>query len=132
MNRDAVSVRIGKGRGDDRPQHNFVEFADALKSVADLLRFDFQLMRIIDVLICAAAATPEVRAGWIDAMGRPYFKINKFGLSELLFLARDFCRNSFTLDRKRNEDGFAVFAPNAVAAKSHVLDLEIDNAHSQL
>ena len=103
-----------------------------MENVAHLTRFNLELMRIIDVLICAASATPEVRAGWIDAMGRSYFKINNFGLSELLFLARDFCRNSFTLDRERNEDGFAVFAPDAFAAKSHVLDLEIDNAHSQL
>ena len=62
VNSDAVSISILRRRGDDRTERDVFNFADALQHVADLARFDFELMRIIDMLIGASAATAEVRA----------------------------------------------------------------------
>jgi len=57
--------------------------------------------------------------------------LDELRLRELLLLARDFRRNSFTVDCKRNENRFAMVTPDAFAAKRDVLDLKTDNAHAE-
>ena len=74
------------------------------------------------MLISAATAPAKVRAFRIYTMRRAFFKIDKFGLGKLLFLAHDFGRHDFTVDRERNKDRLAVIAPNAFAAESDVLN----------
>ena len=122
MNGDAIAISISKRRGDDWPHRNAFEFSDSLKNVADLARFNLELMRVIDVLIGATAALAEVRARRLDSMGRPFAKIDHLGLGELFFLAGDFCGNQFAIDRERNENGLAVVPRDSLPAERDVLD----------
>jgi hypothetical protein len=122
MNGDPIAVSVFERRGDDRSHRDVFEFSDSPKNVSDLTRFDFELMRVIDVLISAAATFPEVRTMRLDSMRRTSFKIDNLRFGKLLFLANDFCRNQFTLDREWNENGLPVFARDAFPAESDVLD----------
>ena len=83
-------------------------------------------MRVIDVLVGAAAATTKVGTARFDAMRRMFLKIDNLRFGELLLLARDFCGNELALDRERNKNGLAIFARNAFPAEGEVFDLEID------
>ena len=56
-------------------------------------------------------------------------KIDKLRFGKLLFLARDLCRDRFAVDRKRNENGFAVFSRHTFSAEGDVFDFKIDRAH---
>ena len=86
-------------------------------------------MRVIDVLVGATAALPEIRARRFDAMRGNLTKVDNFRFGELFFLARDFCRDRFAVDRKRNENGFAVFSRHTFSAEGDVFDFKIDRAH---
>ena len=79
-------------------------------------------MFVANVLISAATAPAKVRAFRIYTMRRAFFKINKFGLGELLFLAHDFGRHDFTVNRERNKDRLAAITSDAFAAESDVLN----------
>jgi hypothetical protein len=79
-------------------------------------------MRVIDVLIGATAALPEIWTGRIDPGRGPLAKIDNLRFGELFFLARDFCRNQFAFDRKRNENGFPVFSRYPLSAEGDVRD----------
>ena len=122
MNGDAVAISVSKRRGDHRPHRNIFEFSDSLKNVTDLARFYLELMRVIDVLIGATAATSEVRTRRLDPMWRALAKIDNLGFGELLFLARNSCRDQLGFDGKRNENGLAVFASDSLSAERDVLD----------
>jgi hypothetical protein len=56
-------------------------------------------------------------------------KIDNLRFGELLFLARDFCGDQFAFDRKRNENGFAVFSRDPLSAERDIRDFQIDRAH---
>ena len=86
-----------------------------------MTRFNFQLVRIIDVLICAAAAAAEIRTVRFDAMWRWFAKVDHLRFGELLSLADHFCRNYFVFNREWNENSLAVFARDTFSAKSNVL-----------
>ena len=122
MHGDTIAISILFGGRDDRPHGQILELADALQNVADLAPFDRELVLAIDVLISAAATTPEVWTLRRDAMRRAFFNIDKFCFGELFFLANDFGRDRLALDRVRNEDGFALLPSDAFPAESDVFD----------
>src|SRR5438034_10643269 len=109
MNGDAIAITVLKRRGDNWPDRNIFEFSDSLNNVADLMRFNLELMGVVDVLVGAATAATEVRAGRVDSVGRPFAKIDNLGLCNLYFLTRDSGRDQFAIDCQRNENGLAAF-----------------------
>jgi len=129
VNSDPISIGVFKRRGDYRTHWNVFKFSDSLQEIADLAGFNFELMRVIDVLISAAAATAKVGTARFDAMRRMFLKINDLRFGELLLLARDFRGKELTVDRERNKNRLAIFARNAFSAKGNVSDLEIDDSH---
>lgn len=84
-------------------------------------------MRVADVLVCAAAATTEVRAARLNAMCRWLCNFDQVGLRKLFLVANNPGGDAFAVDRERNEDGFALVSPNAAAAKRDVVDLKFDD-----
>src|SRR5262249_50314858 len=92
MNGNPIAITVLTRRGDDWPHRNFFYFADSLENIADLARFNFELMRVIDVLISAAAAAAEIRARRFNAMGRAVRKIDNPSFGELVLPAGDFRR----------------------------------------
>src|SRR5438067_9103367 len=70
MNSDAVTISVGKKRGDDCAQRNIFEFSNSLKNIADLAGFNLELMRVINVLISATATATEVGTRRLDPMRR--------------------------------------------------------------
>ena len=122
VNGDAIAIRVSARRGDDWPHRNASEFSDPLENVPHLSPFDCELMFVIDVLICAAAAAAEVWALGLHAMRRTFSKIDNLCLGELFLLAHDLGRDQFTLDSERNENGLAIFSPDAFAAECDVFD----------
>src|SRR6266478_7563964 len=62
-------------------------------------------------------------------MPRCFTKIYKVRFGKLLFLARDLRRGQFSVDHKRNENGFAVFSRHTFSAEGDVFDFKIDRAH---
>src|SRR5438132_14417914 len=61
MNGDAIAVSVLKRRGDNWPDRNIFNFSDSLNNVADLTRFNLELVRVIDVLIGVTTAATDVR-----------------------------------------------------------------------
>ena len=57
--------------------------------------------------------------------------VHERGFREVLLLAHDPRGHAFPIDRKRNEDGFALHARDAAAAEGNVFDLELDCAHAE-
>src|SRR5437762_11816570 len=102
---------------------NVLELSDSLQNSPHLARFDFELVRVIDVLVSTSAAMSEVGASRFDTMRRSLANVDDLTFSELFFLARDLCRDEFAIDGEWNKNGFAMFAPDAFAAEGNVLDL---------
>jgi hypothetical protein len=130
VNGDAIPICVVEGRGDDRAHRDVFELSDSLQEIADLTRFDFELMRVVDVLVGAAAAPTKIRTGRFDAIRRRLSNFDNLSFGKLLFLADDFRRNKFAVDGERNKDGFPIFARDAFSAKRDVFDLEIDNSQA--
>jgi hypothetical protein len=92
----------------------------------DLARFDLELVRIIDVLISAAAATAEIRAARLNAVRRRFENFEQSRFRELFFLAHDPRRDALATDRERNENGLALMSRDSAAAKRNLVDLKFD------
>ena len=122
VNGYAISVSVRKRRGNDRPHRRIGDAADSSQDFTNLPRFESELVRVIDVLVSAAAATAEVWTWRRDALRRSLDQIVQLGFRELLFLARDARGHAFALDRVRDENSLAIFARDAFTAKGDVLD----------
>src|SRR5205814_10607800 len=105
---DTIAISILFGGRDDRPHGQILELADALQHVADLAPFDRELVLAIDVLISAAAATPEVWTLRRDGMRRAFFNIDKSCYGERSFFADNFGRDLLALARVLNDDFFVL------------------------
>src|SRR5437588_1486068 len=121
VNCDPIAISVLERRGDDCTHWHIFEFSDSAKNVADLARFNFELMRVVDVLISATATFAEVRTGRLNAMRRAFSKIDNFRVGELFFLADNSCGNSLTVDRERNDRGLAAYARDTLSAESNAL-----------
>ena len=132
MDGDPVPIAVGQRRRNDGAHRRIAETSDAAHRLFDLAGLEFELVVVADVLIAAAAAASEVRAGRGDAFGRWLQDLDQFRFGELLFLPDDFRRDALAIDRKGNEDGFAGIARHAFAAESDVFDLQFGGAHRAL
>src|SRR5215470_8204116 len=119
---DAIAISILVGRRDDRPHWNIFELADALQNVAYLSPLNDELVLVIDMLIRAAAAAPEIRTLRLYAVRGGFLDLDKLRMRELLLLTHNFGGNDFTLDRVRNEYSLAFFTPDTFPAKADVFD----------
>ena len=123
VNRDPIAIGVWQRRGDNRTQPEVLELSDSLQEVADLAGFNFELVRVIDVLISATAATSEVRAGRLNPMRRRFAEIDNFSFGQLFFLARDSGGNKFAINGERNENYLSVFTSDTFAAEGDVFNL---------
>jgi hypothetical protein len=123
VNGDAISIGILQRRRNNRTERQVSDFANALQHGPDLAGFNFELVRVIDVLIGAAATAAEVRAGGIDPLRRRFSNVEQLSFRQLLLFSGNFGRNELAVDRERNEHSFTVFTSDTFAAKGDVLDL---------
>src|SRR5262245_5246657 len=93
MNCDPIAIFVLLWRRDDWSHRNSFKLADSLENIAHLPPFNRQLMFIVDVLICAPAATAKIGTLWADAIRRAFFNLHQLRLGELFFLAHDLRRN---------------------------------------
>ena len=68
-NHDAVAIAIRLRTRNHRSDDIARDFADALEEIGNLLVLDPKLRVVGDVLILATAATAEIRARSLDAIG---------------------------------------------------------------
>jgi hypothetical protein len=119
---DAVPITVGQRRGDHGLHRWLPEATDATHRLLDLFCFEFQLVRVADVLVTAAAAAPEVWALGFGTFRRRFEHLDQFAFSKLLLLAHNPGRDPFAIDGKRNEDSFTFIARDAFAAESNIFD----------
>src|SRR5512133_1208597 len=86
-------------------------------------------MLVIDMLICAATASAEIRALWRDAIRGTLLNFDQICFGVLLLFPDDFCGNRFAFDRVGNKDGLALLPRHAFSPERDVLNFQIDNAH---
>ena len=122
VNRNPISIPVLKRRGDHWTHGHVFEFPNSLENIANLARFDLELVGVVDVLVGTAATSAEIWARSLHAVRRRMFEIDNFGFSELFLLADDFCQDTFAVDRERNKNGFALIARDSLSAKSNVVD----------
>jgi len=87
-------------------QTNFffqLDFRDALQRLAQDLRFEFQLARVRNVLIVAAAALLKIRAARLDSIGRSLNQTREISTRETRLLLPDVSVDLFTRQYKRDE-----------------------------
>src|SRR4051812_38445858 len=84
--------------------------------------FQFELMRIEDVLVTAAAAAPEIWARWRGALRGRLDDVIELGLGELFLLPRDPGHDAFPVNRERHEDRLAIRAPDFFPAKGDIFN----------
>ena len=89
-------------------------------------------MRVINVLVSAAATAAEIRARRFDSTRRTLAKVYHLRLRELFLLAGDFRGHELAVDCQGNENGLALFARDTFAAKGDIFDLQIDNAQARM
>src|SRR6185312_15256399 len=124
-NHHAVSIAIGLRAGDDRRNDLARNFADALEQIRYLLVLDAQLRFVADVLVLAAAATAEIPARRLDALGRGHNHPRKPGPREVLFDFRDF-RLHLLADKHEGDEHDKIFqARHAFTAERDVTDPQI-------
>ena len=69
---------------------------DTLQGLAQNLRFEFQLLRIRNVLVMATAAALKVRTARIDAIGRSLDQTRDISSRETGLLLLDLCLDSLS------------------------------------
>src|SRR5215831_8867470 len=129
MHGNSVAIRVVPRGRNNRTHGNVLQLADSLQRVAHLSPFNRKLMLIIDVLVCAAAASAEIRALWCYALRRSLFDFDELCFCELLLFPDDFGGNQLAPNRVRNKNGFALFPSDAFSAKRDVLNFQINKPH---
>src|SRR6266404_775375 len=86
---DSIAISILFLRSNDRSHRNVLEFADSLESVTHLSPFNRELMFVVNVLVSASSAAPEIGALWFHAIRRAFLHLDEFRFGELLFLVHD-------------------------------------------
>src|SRR5207245_6659781 len=107
-----------------------VQFSDTAERLLNLAPFQFELMRVFDVLVTTAAAAAEVRAGRRGALRRSFQNFVELCFGELFFLANNSRADALAIDREWNEDNLAVCAADAVSAEGYVVDLKFHRMHA--
>src|ERR1700730_3737742 len=69
VNRNPVAKTVDVWTRTDRWNDYFCQFGDLAQRLFDLEAFQFQLMRVLNVLVIAAATILEVRTGWFLTVG---------------------------------------------------------------
>src|SRR5438270_1803231 len=105
------------------------KFSDPLKKVADLTRFNRELMFVLDVLIRAAAASAEIGTRRRHPMGRFFSNLDNLRFGELFLFSSNFRGNQFAVDGVGNEDRFALVTGDSAPATGDVFALKMDCAH---
>ena len=103
-NHDSISIAVGLWTRDDWCDDARIEATNALKEIADLFVLQFELRRIGDMLILAAAAIAEVTTLGSDPLGRWLNDSQKSSAGKTFFYFRDFDLDDFADLNERNED----------------------------
>src|ERR1700740_315577 len=102
VNCDSIAISVLERRGDDRTHWNLLESSDASEGIVNLTRFDFELVRVGNVLISPAAAPTEIWTRCLYTVWRSFAKLDNFRLGKLRFLARNLGGDQFAVDGERN------------------------------
>ncbi len=119
---DPVAVAVRRRAGDDRRDFVRRNLPHALEQVRDLLSLQPQLLRVINMLILAAAASAEITALRRNALRRRLNHAQQLRPRKILFDLGDFRFNDFASHDKRDEDDEIIHAPDAFAAEGNVED----------
>lgn len=119
---EPVPVMVGIGAGDDRRDDRLGKSTDALEQVRDLFLFQRQLLRVVDVLILAAATVAEVTALRRDTMGRRLEHLDQLRAGELFFDLGEFRLHLLAGNNKRNKHHELIHPAHALAAEGDVGD----------
>ena len=121
-NHDAVSVAVGLGAGDHRPDQAGFESANALEKVVNLFVLEPQLRWIFEVLVLASAAFSEIAARRLDSLGRMLGDAQKFRAGKSLFYLRNLRFHDLAGSDKGHEYDELIESGNAFPTESDVLD----------
>jgi hypothetical protein len=126
MDGNPIAIPVGLRRTNDWTQRNVVQLSNSLQNIAHLSPFDGQLMIIRNVLIGAAAAFSEIGTRRDDPIRRWLQDFDDFGFGEAFLFSHNFRDDLFAVDGERNENRLSIFACDAFAAESDVMDFEFD------
>jgi hypothetical protein len=110
------------GAGDDRRHDVARKSADALKKVCNLFVFQFELDRIVNVLVLAAATFAEVTALGFDALRRWRYDTDELRAGEGLFNFGELGFNFLAGRHERDEHDELPDASDPFAAEGDVSD----------
>jgi hypothetical protein len=126
MNGDPVSESIRLGGTQGGQYFDIGDAADSLQELENLAAFQFQLMKIGDMLVIAAAATTKIRANRVNPLVGANGYLSKLRPIKALPVLNDFGFDLFSIDRKRYENDFSVEPTHACSAEPDVMNLESD------
>jgi hypothetical protein len=115
-----VTIAIRLGAGDHRGHGIPIQATDALEQIADLLVFEPQLRRILQVLVLASAAFAKVTAQRLDPFSRRLQYPHQPGPGKLLLDLGNFSFDHFADRDPSNETDKAIMPSNAFPAESNV------------
>src|SRR5437879_4237444 len=93
MHSDAIAIFVFDRRRNEWAHRRLLQPSDSPQGLFHLPPFQGQLMFVIGVLVNAAATPSEVRATWLDPMGRSGNNAFQFRFEKFFVFARDVCRN---------------------------------------
>jgi hypothetical protein len=91
--------------------------------LSHLAAFDFQLMRIGDMLVIAASAATEIRADRFNPLGRGNEHLAKLRSIKVFSLFDDFGLNSFSVDREWDKNNFSGESAYSGASEGDIMNV---------
>jgi hypothetical protein len=123
---DAVAVMVFPRRRAGGFDGRVVDLAEAAEGFRDLACLDFELARVGNVLVGAASAAGEKRAGRLHAVGGGIFNGERFGGGPLAGDADDAGGDAFARDDEGNENDPSLVAAEARAAVGEIGDFDLE------
>src|SRR5262245_23755662 len=122
-----IAVAVGLRRGQNRPQLEVAEPADALETIAHLLGLEAELRGVRQVLEPTAAAAAEVGAGRLHPIGRRTLDSFDGRPPEPRPRLDHFDPHPITWDRAAHEEDVTLHSPDALAPEGEVVDRQVED-----
>ena len=116
MKLDLIAISKGEFRGSDLKIGQVLELSDTLELVDQEFFFGCKLLRIVEVLVMAAAALGEVWAGGFDSIGGSFKNFDQMGAEEAVFFFPNFDFGYFTGENERGENRPSIREPSEAIA----------------
>jgi hypothetical protein len=119
---DTVAITVGFGAGNDGVDGDGLEAADAVEEIGNLLAFYFELFGVVEVLVLAATAFPEVGAGGGHTIWRRGDQVYQSSAAKAFFDFGDFHEGGISRGGERDKEDEVAMAGDALAAEGHAVD----------